>query len=616
MRWRRMSSRTRIWAWAIVAWTAAWSVLIGSTCAPGVKYVYDENGRLIAVVDDVTQSSGNAAVYHYDAAGNITSIERVSGNTPTILNFTPKCGPAGTTVIVNGLGLVSSTGPTAVQFGSSAALTPTSADDTRVTVQTVNGTTSGVVSVHVGSPETVVNTSPQQFTVGCVGPTITSVNPSSGTPGDRGVLGDPVQITGTNFRTAAAENRVRFNGRESVIVGMPSSTIINTRVPSGAMSGKITVTTPDGTGTSPSDFTTRPPAPPGVPEYPLSRVELGSPLRINPTGSSTVNIVTGNDLGMVLFEGVAGGRVSLSADTMTFGGGNVWPDVRIFAPNGVLVYQTITGGWTLPPSYNTGWIDAFTLPQDGTYTIAVFPLPGALTGSIHLTVYDATDVTTPITSDGTPTHVTISNPGQNARFAFTPAIANFRVAVQITSPVDANLNDSAGNRALKLLSQIGSVVATPPGSVTRAIDATNLPTSEQYTVLVDLRDKYVGDVTARLFNPADQDFNIVRNGSARTVTLSVIGSNAYFHFHWDGTGACVWPSANSFCDSSTHIWLRADVSGNNLGEISHCPPSPGYAPVGNLPTGDYTIVVDPPVDPSVTTGPPIGSVTIRVSDCP
>jgi hypothetical protein len=47
---------------------------------------------------------------------------------------------------------------------------------------------------------------------------------------------------------------VKFNGVSAQYL-VQSSTKILTRVPSGATTGKVTVTTPYGTATSPSDFT-------------------------------------------------------------------------------------------------------------------------------------------------------------------------------------------------------------------------------------------------------------------------------------------------------------------------------------------------------------------------
>lgn len=78
-------------------------------------------------------------------------------------------------------------------------------------------------------------------------PTITGVSPMSGS------VGSTVTISGQNFETTAANNRVTFNGVAAIVTSATSTTITAT-VPSGAGSGLITVTTPGGTETFPTAF--------------------------------------------------------------------------------------------------------------------------------------------------------------------------------------------------------------------------------------------------------------------------------------------------------------------------------------------------------------------------
>ena len=69
--------------------------LVSDAYAGDVQYIYDDLGRLLAVVD---ATAGEAAIYQYDAVGNLLAIVRQPASTVAILNFTPKSGPIGTTV--------------------------------------------------------------------------------------------------------------------------------------------------------------------------------------------------------------------------------------------------------------------------------------------------------------------------------------------------------------------------------------------------------------------------------------------------------------------------------------------------------------------------------------
>jgi hypothetical protein len=91
------------------------------------------------------------------------------------------------------------------------------------------------------------------FTISGAGnstPTITSFTPTSG------AIGASVTITGTNFIQPSA---VRFNGVPAAFI-LNSTTEIVASVPAGASTGPISVTTPNGTATSATNFTFIPPA--------------------------------------------------------------------------------------------------------------------------------------------------------------------------------------------------------------------------------------------------------------------------------------------------------------------------------------------------------------------
>jgi YD repeat-containing protein len=64
------------------------------------RYVYDDNGRLHAVI----APSGEAVVYEYDATGNITAVRRVAADALAVFAFTPHAGIYGDRVTFIGSG--------------------------------------------------------------------------------------------------------------------------------------------------------------------------------------------------------------------------------------------------------------------------------------------------------------------------------------------------------------------------------------------------------------------------------------------------------------------------------------------------------------------------------
>jgi len=176
-------------------------------------------------------SSLNATIYVDDFLFVVPSIN-------------PNGGPTGggQTVAIPGTNL---SGTTAVTFGGTAAtIIGTTATEVTVTTPTH---AAGVVDVVVTTPGG--NTSlPGGYTyLASPGspPVISSFTPSTGP------LGTVVTLTGTGFTGVSL---VKFNKTTADSFTINSDTQITVAVPSGATSGKISVTNIAGTGLSPSDF--------------------------------------------------------------------------------------------------------------------------------------------------------------------------------------------------------------------------------------------------------------------------------------------------------------------------------------------------------------------------
>jgi uncharacterized repeat protein (TIGR03803 family) len=147
----------------------------------------------------------------------------------------PYSGKVGNTIEFLGQGFTSST--TASFNGTTASRTVVSGTYLTATVPT--GATTGFVTVTTSG---VTLKSNKKFRVV---PQITSFSPTSGPP-DTSVV-----ITGESFTGATS---VTFGGVKGTITSL-SYTEITATVPSGAKTGKITVTTPGGTATSAGIFT-------------------------------------------------------------------------------------------------------------------------------------------------------------------------------------------------------------------------------------------------------------------------------------------------------------------------------------------------------------------------
>lgn|GEM_PF-3852209 len=81
------------------------------------SYVYDANGRVIAVSND----AGEAARYVYDVMGNIKRIDRLAGNELALFAFTPGRGVSGTKVSLQGHGVAAEPSANTVQFAGTPA---------------------------------------------------------------------------------------------------------------------------------------------------------------------------------------------------------------------------------------------------------------------------------------------------------------------------------------------------------------------------------------------------------------------------------------------------------------------------------------------------------------
>lgn len=109
---------------AATAFVLAFLAILPSSAAD-ISYVYDDAGRLRAVIDPAT----NTAIYAYDAVGNLTGITQQAASTLVLLQATPASDPVGTTVTIYGTGFSATPASNTVKLNGTTATVLTASTD-------------------------------------------------------------------------------------------------------------------------------------------------------------------------------------------------------------------------------------------------------------------------------------------------------------------------------------------------------------------------------------------------------------------------------------------------------------------------------------------------------
>jgi uncharacterized repeat protein (TIGR03803 family) len=159
---------------------------------------------------------------------------------PPFAGLVPNTGKVGKSIGILGQGFTAATG---VSFNGVAATTFKATSDTYMTAMVPSTATTGPVTVTIPSGNLV---SKQSF---LVTPTIASFSPPSG------AVGTAVTIKGASLKQTT---KVSFGGVAAPKFTVNSNAQITATVPTGAVTGKIVITTAGGAATSATAFTVTP----------------------------------------------------------------------------------------------------------------------------------------------------------------------------------------------------------------------------------------------------------------------------------------------------------------------------------------------------------------------
>jgi uncharacterized repeat protein (TIGR03803 family) len=336
------------------------------------------------------------------AAGTATSAtDFLVAVPPTVTGFSPASGVPGTSVVISGTNLDTTS---AVAFnGFSASFTINSPAQVTATVPPLATTGKIKVTNAAGGAYSAASF--------LVSPQITSFTPASG------LAGTIVTINGKTFNNASS---VQFNGLAAAFT-LNSSTKITATVPTSVTTGKIAVTTPGGIATSATSFMVLP----KITSFTPAAGPINTKVTVNGTGFTGVSSVkfNGKTASFItvlsptqLTANVSGGSTSGKVTVTTTAG------TATSATNFIVVVPPTVTGFS-PAGGVPGTSVVITGTNFDTAAAVAFNGFGAT-----FTINSPTQITATVPSSATTGKIKVTNAAGGAS-----SVASFLVPPQITS---------------------------------------------------------------------------------------------------------------------------------------------------------------------------------------
>jgi hypothetical protein len=283
----------------------------------------------------------------------------------------------------------------------------------------------------------------------------------------------------------------------------------------------------------------------------------------------------------VTFSATLNQRVSVKLTDSTYGSAKVtWRK-----PDGTALFS---------PSLAISPLGTFLIPRTlttaGTYTLFIDP-QFADTGSVNVQVFNVPPDLSGAITPGTPLHVAIDNPGQNALYTFT-GTAGQRLSLDVQ-------NVTFEKAAVSVLKPDGTLLYSPATTVMSGGTGFHepnplLPVGGTYKVKVDPVDGTTGALDVGLYvGFTDVSTTIVSNATPVTITTTVPGQNAKLTFAGT-TAQRVSLKLTGVTMASAKVTLYKPDGVTKLGVTRTVGPTGDFIDTQSLTTtGTYKIVVDP-----------------------
>lgn len=365
--------------------------------AATTQYYYDDLGHIVQAIG----SDGTIRQYQYDENGNVTAINRISGNALTISGLSPTIGHVTASVTIYGSGFSAVPSENNVKFGATSAVV-TEASATRLVTTVPQGAVTGPVSVTVNGNLAMSKTVYVVRT-----PAITRFSPALVDPGS------PVTVVGSNLNLIPGSTQFTVGG---LLASLSSATNKQAIFAAPNGSGLIGIDTPYGGAFSATPLTVVPstitkanvtsftPFIPGAPAQSLA---------LNQSGKHVV----------LRLDATLGDLYSVHLSSMVVSPNTSSVQFTVYSPSNTVFHSVAFG------SVSSAWIDIPQIPATGTYlvTMTIPYTTASVQANARLVLHPQ------LTADGAPVDLTTTIPGEQRRYSFR-ANAGDNLGLAVLSP--------------------------------------------------------------------------------------------------------------------------------------------------------------------------------------